>query len=137
MMGGMEMTKERIYILSWSELNTGNGQAPTSAVGPSGNAMIADPFINIGWGDEVIFEIVTDGAAGTTFDLHLWASEDGVNLGGTVWESGVWTALAITNREIAKMTDPWPKFIKLRMDVNTANMGVGKTTTVRIRVIRK
>jgi len=130
------MTKERIYILSWTNRNTGNGQVPTGAIGPSGNAMIADPFINIGWGDQVIFEIVTDGGVGTTFDLHVWASEDAVNLGGTVWEADVWAALAISQREIDLMTSPWPKFIKLRMDVNATNMGA-KTTTVRIRVIRK
>ena len=130
------MTKERIYTFEWTNKNTGDGQLPTRVLGPDGSAMaVADPFINIGWADKVMFEIVTDGGATTTFDLHIWGSEDGVNLSGTVWEADVWAALAIGQREIGKMTDVTPKFIKPRMDVDAENMG-SKTTTVRMRVIR-
>jgi hypothetical protein len=99
--------------------------------------MGADPFINIGWADAVVFEITTDGGGTTTFDLHVWGSEDAANLGTTVWEADVFSGVAISVVDFAKMTDPTPKYIKLRMDINVANMGVGKTTTVRIRAIRK
>lgn len=135
--GGLEMTKERIYTFEWTNENIANGVTPTVVYGPDGNAMKStDPFINIGWADKVIFEIVTDGAAGTTFDLHVWGSEDGANLGGTVWQADVWAALAITQREFLPLTSVVPKFIKLRIDVNAFNMGAGKTTTVKVRVVR-
>ena len=130
------MTKERIYTLEWTNKNIANGILPTAAYGPDGRPMaVVDPFINIGWADKVIFEIVTDGGVGTTFDLHVWGSEDGANLGGTVWQADVWAALAITKREFLPLTSVVPKYIKLRIDVNATNMGA-KTTTVKIRVVR-
>jgi hypothetical protein len=131
------MTKERIYTVTWTGLAATDGQLPTNVRGEGIVDMATDAPIYIGWGDQVIFEILTASDNASTFDLHIWASEDGVNLSDTVWQADVWAALAKDKREILALTNIGPRYIKARLDVNTAVMGATKSVVLKIRIIRR
>jgi hypothetical protein len=131
------MTKT--YICRWTNQNSAN-TIPPDGVTFGGNPEGGDVPIFIGNADAVSIFIVTDGAAGSTFDLHMHSFPDGTNQDTEVpvVKADIWAVLAISKKTHKVYTDlRGYQFVKLRLDVNTANMGSGKTTTVVVKVYSK
>jgi hypothetical protein len=129
----------RTYSCRWIDENIANTIVP-DGITFGGNPEGGDVPIFIGNADAVSVYVVTDGAAGSTFDVHMHNFPDGTNQDTElpVIKADIWAALPIAKKSLKVYTDlRGYNFVKMRLDVNTANMGSGKTTTVVVKVYTK
>ena len=115
--------KEKTTTLTWTEQVVADNVAPDT-----------DTAIYARGADEIYCQWDTNGATtgAPTFDFHIEGSDDGVT-----YTSGHYATLdSAVAKDVVDAVNltPGPKFIKGRLDVNTANLAAAEYVTLKVVV---